>query len=1201
VNNSDIKAGIRKLIEQYKKTSRDENEANIEATLVSRLFDLLGWDKDNPRVYNRQAYVRGAGYADVGLQIEDDAVIFMEVKRFGKIPINRMDPQDQTILPFRELSELIDRTPEEKQAFKYARTKQIPWAILTNFECLFLFNADRERIILSFRSPEEYLLKFEDLLQLSQEKVKAKSLEWLQDQIKKEEIDKDFLEKLKNWRISLAQNIYNENKDNHILKDDNGQFDFEKLMHIVQRVLSRLLIIQIADDREVLRTHGLLEGLFKSYEDTGDYAKKDYLLSRFVDLSHKMDEHHNTTIFAPEHFCEKVFISNSVFAKILRELCHHSFRKMTADILGATYESYLGYKFALKNGEIEAEIDQRVRKQSGIYYTPAYIVHYIVDNALGIKLKELEDKFGLEAGEKANDLKILDPACGSGSFLIYAFDLFANFYEKINEKITQEQLKLSTELSNPDIFENREKFKHLPKKIVDYPKKILEDHLYGVDLDPAAAEIATINLVIKAFEKMKGKKLPLILNQNIKVGNSLISGVRKREELERFKEEISKHIDLRKRLKETEDEKEKEKIIEDINKLREKVNSSLNESLKEYFENPEEKRPFNWEFEFPEVFNNGKPDNENGFDVIIGNPPYGDILSEDEKDYLVNFGYCSGGGGNNDVFRFFTEKGRFILKNEKCLSYILPNTYFVGSKYRKFRNCIVQNFEIVEVIDFGINKVFEIDVFNSIIKICKNVREEERKKGVIKFAPDTKPYDLKIKKVHFLTIPQVEWINNDWIPIETIYKKIINSKIALELKDICVTKDAGINYQRVGVGWQSRAESKLQQKILYEGERQHKKDIPYVKGIDFYRYLFNQDFLYKRWLRHNYKDFVGDNEVVAFGRKILNSDEKIVTRQTSDVIIGTIDNAKLYTGRSVHSTILKPGTKYSLKYVLSILNSKLISFLYQQLAREKGRAQAQVKLNKLRRLPIRRIDFSNASEKNKHDKLVKYVEIILERNKEKNELNKIFLQALKNHSYELQSFGKGYYDKPEYIEKIEKKASGIANSKDEINKISIVKENNSIIFYVFFGERSEEALRLKIEDDNLRLFLFYSLRQYLETNKRRRKWNTKSFPKVLDVILGRFEVPIFKTKANLYNVEHNLKMIDLVMKEFKVKFHKKFPRGNIHLSQFEQEIQETDNNIDALVFKLYGLNKDEVLTVLNSMETPEEIKKDILHKFTSLK
>jgi len=76
-------------------------------------------------------------------------------------------------------------------------------------------------------------------------------------------------------------------------------------------------------------------------------------------------------------------------------------------------------------------------------------------------------------------------------------------------------------------------------------------------------------------------------------------------------------------------------------------------------------------------------------------------------------------------------------------------------------------------------------------------------------------------------------------------------------------------------------------------------------------------------------------------------------------------------------------------------------------------------------------------------------------------------------------------------------------------------------------------------------------------------------------------------------------MIDSMMKEFKVKFHKKFPKGNIHLSQIEQEIQETDNKIDALVFKLYGLNNEEVITVLASMETSEEIKKGILQKFTS--
>ena len=258
MNIEEIKAELKNLIEKRKNIDESTSEANICANLIDQLFLLLGWDIGDVKQYDRQSYVRGAGFADIALKIDNEPVIFVEVKKIGKIRTDRIDPKAQMTLPIKELAGLIDRTPEEKQAFKYARGKEIPWAILTNFDCLYVFNADQERNILSFRKPEEYLERFDDLLQLSREKIKAKSLEWVQDQLKKEEIDKSFLEKLKNWRVALAQNIYNENRENHILKDDKGEFDLDKLMEIVQRVLSRLMVIQIADDREVLKQHNLL-------------------------------------------------------------------------------------------------------------------------------------------------------------------------------------------------------------------------------------------------------------------------------------------------------------------------------------------------------------------------------------------------------------------------------------------------------------------------------------------------------------------------------------------------------------------------------------------------------------------------------------------------------------------------------------------------------------------------------------------------------------------------------------------------------------------------------------------------------------------------------------------------------------------------------------------------------------------------------
>jgi hypothetical protein len=1186
VNIEEIKAELKRLIEKRKTIDEKTSEANICATFVEPLFSFLGWNTLDIKQVDRQSYVRGAGYPDVALKIDNKPAIFVEVKKIGKIPKNRIDPQAQMTLPLKELADLIDRTPEEKQAFKYARGQQIDWAILTNFDCLFVYNANQEQIVLSFKTPEEYLERFDDLLWLSREKVKAKSLEWLQNQLKKEEIDKGFLEKLKNWRVTLAQNIYSENGDNHILKDDRGEFDLEKLMGIVQRILSRLLIIQIADDREVLKKHNLLENLINTYENLGDYATKDHLLKKFIDLSEMMDQHHNTTIFTPGHPCDKVFISNGVLDKIITELCHISFRKMTADILGATYESYLGYRFSLKNGRIEAEVDQRVRKQAGIYYTPSYIVRYIVDNTLGVKLKELEDQYGLEAGEKAKDLKILDPACGSGSFLIYAFDVLANFYERTNEKIRNEQVRLTIERGNPDIFEMRERLKNLPPTVSNYPKRILEDHLYGVDLDPAACEIATINLVIKAFEKIKDKKLPLILNQNVKVGNSLISGVEKKEDLEKFKDEIAKHIELRRRLKEAEEDEEKQELMKQIDQLREKVNLQLNESLKKYFDQPEEKRPFNWEFEFPEVFDSEKPEEEKGFEVVIGNPPYLLMqISNTPKEVLdyveSNFKVAQ---YKIDSYHLFLEKAISLLNLNGVHSFIVPNTFLINKHTNRLREyilslCMIKNISMIP------ETVFEsAEVDNCIVVFKRQENAQARSENEVAI------FDFETKRDGKISI----------LPIGQIKQKIFEEQqgyvFNVNLASAPVDIGSKIQHNSVPLGSLLRVYFGIQtfdRKKYVSDRRVDKTYKRALDGEDIQRYRLTSKERYVKFVPSAIKS--GGDPKVHFAK------EKIIVLQIGSEPRGTLDIKKRCTLNTIYNLTPKKLGKYSLKYTLAIINSKVITSFWRMMFWDRKQLFPKIKKRPLESIPVHAINFANPTEKAKHDQMVKYVDIMLERNKQKNKLLEIFEQVLKNHTHEQEPFGKAYYEKAEYIEKIDKKAEAIASSTDEVSKIFLEEKGNTLIFSVLIKGERKEALRLKIADEDFRLFLFYSVRKYLEENKRRKKWTTKSLPKVLDMILGRLEVPVFKSSGKIHDPRYNLRMINLVMKEFKTKFQRQFPKGNIHLSQIEKEIQDTDNSIDALVFKLYDLNKEEVATILDSMETPDTIKKDILKKFEAMK
>jgi hypothetical protein len=211
---------------------------------------------------------------------------------------------------------------------------------LTNFERLHVFNADHERLILAFDSPAEYLEHLPELMRLSPEKVKAGSLPAWERQLEIKDVDEAFLASLQEWRKLLANAIYRDNLNNPALQS-NGSLDFTKLMQAVQRVLDRLILIRYADDQEVLLTYDVIESILAGYRKKGNYAKPDDLMRELIDFSHRMDEHHNTSLFQPGHICEQVAVPNEVLEKIMTEMNNISFRKFTSDVLGSTYAQSL--------------------------------------------------------------------------------------------------------------------------------------------------------------------------------------------------------------------------------------------------------------------------------------------------------------------------------------------------------------------------------------------------------------------------------------------------------------------------------------------------------------------------------------------------------------------------------------------------------------------------------------------------------------------------------------------------------------------------------------------------------------------------------------------------------------------------------------------------------------------------------------------
>jgi type I restriction-modification system DNA methylase subunit len=856
-----IEEQISQLIDKYKyETNKAQSEADVRANYIDLLFSYLGWDVwgedlQHASTYHREAYVRGAGYVDVGLEIAHQPVLMLEAKRFG------------ALTPCAE--RIHDRSPEERQLFRYARGKKIPYCILTNFERLHVFNADQERLILPFDNPAEYLDRLPELLRLSPERVKAGSLQAWERQLEIKDVDEAFLASLQSWRLQLANSIYQYNLSNPALQI-NGSLDFDKLMAAVQRILDRLILIRYADDKEVLQQYDILHTIVSYYRNLGGYSRRDHLMWELIELSHKMDEYHNTTLFQRGHLCEQVFIPNEVLASIITEMNNISFRKFTSDILGNTYETYLGTKLVLKEGEIKSEERRDIRKAGGVFYTPPIIVHYIVDNTLGCLLNELEKQHEVHAIEKAKEIKVLDPACGSGSFLIYAYQVLANFYRRVNQQIEDEQVKLLESVASPDMFKRLELVKQLPQPLLDYSHHILQKQLYGVDIDPEAAEIAAVNLTMQAFTDARQEKLPLILNENIKVGNSLISG--------------------------------------------------SEQELRHYFGDKwTEKKPFNWEKEFPQILGDGR------FDVVIGNPPWVSLkgkyksldLSEQELQYLFDKFNVNTYAPN--LYEIFIWRSLGLLKEGGLFSFIVPDRLAANQQFLRLREYILSNFTI-ERLFFRVP--FPGTIADTMVFV---IRKTKPKNSSIEIRDYPSQKTTGVPQNTFLSSSDFSFFFVD-PEIAKIFQKI-KQNIEVKSLDTFAKSTSGCG-----------AKSSLLHK-----ERVNDKEIRVVKGESIGQYE-NKGFF---WFEFSDENLTGrTRDAGKLGVK-----EKVLIRKTGADIIATFDDSGVYPEQSLY--FLYGANRDTLLYLLALLNSKLINAYYRNFAVTNRDTTPQLKNIDLDKFPIR--------------------------------------------------------------------------------------------------------------------------------------------------------------------------------------------------------------------------------------------------------
>jgi adenine-specific DNA-methyltransferase len=486
------KQTIQALVHKYQgltdKEKNSYNEANTVNAFIRPLFEALGWDFPNiDEVEAEKAIVKGR--VDYLFKVKNVSKFCIEVKSL------RHDLTDQ----------------DREQTISYAYNKGVTWAILTNFGRTQVFNAEvktdlKSAQFLDLRC-EDYLTEFEDLWLISKESAVRDALDTKAERYgklaRRVPVEKKLYEQLTKWRAQLFNEVYGFNKSIGITLDQTDQ--------LIQKLFSRLIFIRTAEDRGLAGNHPLLSAVHQWESTEAPLLEK--VRSVFQDFAHVFD----SEIFPIMDPWQQIWVNDRVLAEIINGLykvpgdyAKYYFNVIEPDVLGQVYEQYLGYVakavrpkpqlqqtfFPVTEEQVEISAKKEKRKKAGIYYTPKWVTDYIVRQTVNRYIDEHNHNEIL-------NMKILDPACGSGSFLIRAYDELLSYHAKV-------------------------KGKHVAELTWQERIAILTRNIFGVDLDTQAVEIAHLNLLIRALAQRD--VLPS-LKESIQCGNSLIFG--KDDELER--------------------------------------------------------------------------------------------------------------------------------------------------------------------------------------------------------------------------------------------------------------------------------------------------------------------------------------------------------------------------------------------------------------------------------------------------------------------------------------------------------------------------------------------------------------------------------------------------------------------------------------------------------------------------------------------
>jgi type I restriction-modification system DNA methylase subunit len=932
---------IRDLIALFERNAEDYlspryKEEQAKHEFINPFFRELGWDMDNTQGF-------AEAYKDViyeaSLKIGADTKAPDYCFRVGGTPKFYLEAKRPEI-------NLHDDAEPAYQLRRYGWSKELPLSILTDFEEFAVYDctvrpkltdkASTARI--TYLRYEEYSDKWDEIAgTYSRDAVLKGSFDKFAQSKKAKRgtatVDDAFLEEIEKWRELLAKNLAAHN-----------ELDVRALNHAVQMTLDRVIFLRICEDRGI-EPYGQLRNL-QNHPD---------IYENLVDLYRKADQRYNSGLFhfkrepdRPEehdNWTPKLVIDDKALKEIFKGLYYpdgpYEFSVIPVEILGQVYERFLGKVIRLTAAHhVKIEEKPEVKKAGGVYYTPSYIVDYIVENTVGNLLYEPEaSATGRTAVahasgslrpislKQAAKLRILDPACGSGSFLLGAYQYLLKWH--LEQYVANEPAKRKKEVYQTPTGDWR--------LTAGERKRILLNNIYGVDIDPQAVEVTKLSLLLKVLEGESQQSLDAHqtlfhervlpdLAGNIKCGNSLIGpDFYDGQKLSLFDEEQQYRINM-----------------------------------------------FDWQAGFPEIMKAG------GFDAIIGNPPYVDIKALPAEDVAYLFSKFISANNRVNLFAAFIERGLSLVRAARFrFSMIVPTAVLTQESYKALRKDILDKFHIHSVVrlpneSFG-SAAGEVKV-DTVILVFEQSCDSAQTVKLIAYSGYERISTIDEKNAPVnTTVPQSSWASsadfvwavNTAAGEQEILNKCDRNSVPLEQ---CAEFSLGLTpYDK----YKGHTQTQIKNQVFHASSKKAPTYKKLLSGNDVMRYLviWNGE----RWI--NYGPWLGAPREQRFftERRIL---VKQIIDWTTKRIWATITADELYNTQNAFNLLAKPG--WCLEYLLAIINSRLLTFYHRKRFLDEFKMRFQkILIKDCRRFPIHIVNLSDPAAKSRHDRMVQLVDRML--------------------------------------------------------------------------------------------------------------------------------------------------------------------------------------------------------------------------------